>query len=55
MKRLVVDLDGPLTVIVPGGDYACEQPNRLAVQKLKDYKARGFPDRDCHGSQHAYP
>lgn len=41
MKRLVVDLDGTLTVDddIP---YKDKQPNHLLVERLRAYKADGF-------------
>jgi capsule biosynthesis phosphatase len=42
MKRLIVDLDGTITMGAEGQDYHLAAPNEPLVQKLRDYKAMGF-------------
>lgn len=42
MKRLVVDLDGTLTVDEPGVAYEDKSPNMELVAKLRQYKEQGF-------------
>jgi capsule biosynthesis phosphatase len=42
MKRLVVDLDGTLTVDADGEPYATKQPNRAMIERLREYRADGF-------------
>lgn len=42
MKRLVIDLDGTLTVDAPGEPYADRQPVLPVIEKLREYKAEGF-------------
>ena len=42
MKRLVVDLDGTLTLGVEGQDYALAKPNLPLIERLREYKAKGF-------------
>ena len=42
MKRLVVDLDGTLTLDDPEVAYADKVPNLALIEKLKDYRAQGF-------------
>jgi len=42
MKRLVVDLDGTLTLDDPEVAYADKVPNLTLIEKLKDYRAQGF-------------
>lgn len=41
MKRLVVDLDGTLTV-ESDKSYADKEPNLPLVERLREYKARGY-------------
>ncbi|AXQ29913.1 capsular biosynthesis protein [Solimonas sp. K1W22B-7] len=41
MKRLVVDLDGTLTV-ESDKSYADKEPNLPLVARLREYKARGY-------------
>lgn len=41
MKKLIVDLDGTLTVIGTG-DYACVSPNNEVINMLHEYKKNGF-------------
>jgi capsule biosynthesis phosphatase len=42
MKRIVVDLDGTLTIDSPQGDYADRQPDLDLIARLRDYKRAGF-------------
>jgi capsule biosynthesis phosphatase len=42
MKRLVLDLDGTLTIDQDGVGYSDKVPNRAVVAKLREYKAAGF-------------
>ncbi|SDD99052.1 capsule biosynthesis phosphatase [Belnapia rosea] len=42
MKRLVVDLDGTLTIDEPGVPYEAKRPNEALVARLRDYRAAGF-------------
>ena len=42
MKRIIVDLDGTLTVDDPSLPYADRLPNEPLVAKLREYKAAGF-------------
>ena len=42
MKRLVIDLDGTLTLDEPGVAYADKRPNAAVVAKLWDYHRAGF-------------
>lgn len=42
MKRLIVDLDGTLTLEGDGQSYEGKQPNLPLVQRLREYKADGF-------------
>lgn len=42
MKRLVIDLDGTLTIDDPQLDYPSKRPNLAVVEKLREYKAQGF-------------
>jgi capsule biosynthesis phosphatase len=42
MRRLVVDLDGTLTIDAPGVPYADKAPNLAMIAKLREYKAEGF-------------
>jgi len=42
MKRLVFDLDGVLTIDDSSRSYADREPNLPVIDKLRDYRARGF-------------
>jgi capsule biosynthesis phosphatase len=42
LRRLVVDLDGTLTIDEPGVSYADKRPNPGVVERLREYKAQGF-------------
>ncbi|CAN5208983.1 HAD-IIIC family phosphatase [soil metagenome] len=42
MKRLVMDLDGTLTIEAPNTGYADKAPNLAVIQKLREYHAQGF-------------
>lgn len=42
MKRLIVDLDGTLTLGGDGQNYACKEPNLPLIAKLRAYQADGF-------------
>ena len=42
MKRLVIDLDGTLTLDEPGVAYESKQPNHAVVAKLREYHRAGF-------------
>ena len=42
MKRLIVDLDGTLTLGGDGQSYADKEPNLPLIQRLRAYKADGF-------------
>ncbi len=42
MRRLVVDLDGTLTIDAPGVAYADKAPNLAMIARLREYKAEGF-------------
>jgi len=42
MKKLVIDLDGTLTIDDPSVGYEDKLPNRELVAKLADYKRDGF-------------
>jgi capsule biosynthesis phosphatase len=42
MKRLVIDLDGTLTVDSPGVPYPDKPPRPEVIAKLREYKAAGF-------------
>ena len=42
MRRLVIDLDGTLTVDADGISYPEKSPNRTIIDKLKEYKRDGF-------------
>ena len=42
MRRLVIDLDGTLTVDADGISYAEKSPNKTIIEKLKEYKRDGF-------------
>ncbi len=41
MKKLVIDLDGTLTIDAPG-PYEQKQPNLAVIDKLREYQQRGF-------------
>ena len=42
MKRLIVDLDGTLTIDTAGIPYAEKTPNIPVIEKINCYKAEGF-------------
>ncbi len=42
MKRLVIDLDGTLTIHAEGVPYDAKEPNLPAIAKLREYQAAGF-------------
>ncbi|MBP0444259.1 capsular biosynthesis protein [Roseomonas sp. SSH11] len=42
MQRLVLDLDGTITLEDPGVPYAEKQPNLEVVEQIRRYKAQGF-------------
>jgi capsule biosynthesis phosphatase len=42
MKRLVLDLDGTLTIQSDGESYAEKRPNLAVIEKVREYKAAGF-------------
>lgn len=42
MKRLVMDLDGTLTIDEPNIDYSEKRPNLAVVATLREYRAKGF-------------
>jgi len=42
MKRLVIDLDGTLTVDDPNKSYAQKAPNPDVVARLREYHGAGF-------------
>jgi capsule biosynthesis phosphatase len=42
MKRLVLDLDGTLTVDAEGVSYEDKEPNLAVIEKVREYKAAGF-------------
>jgi capsule biosynthesis phosphatase len=42
MKRLVIDIDGTLTIDDPNVDYEDKIPNIEVLAKLRHYKAAGF-------------
>ncbi|WP_454915512.1 hypothetical protein [Xanthobacter sediminis] len=42
MKRLVIDIDGTLTIDDPTLDYRNKLPNISLISKLREYKERGF-------------
>lgn len=42
MKRLVMDLDGTLTIEDPATPYADKAPNLRVIEKLREYHAQGF-------------
>jgi capsule biosynthesis phosphatase len=41
-KRLVMDLDGTLTIDDPEHGYDQKEPNRAVLRRLREYKAAGF-------------
>ena len=42
MKRLIFDLDGTLTVDDPDVPYRDKEPNVAVVERLREYRERGF-------------
>ena len=42
MKRLVMDLDGTLTIDDPAMPYPDKAPNLPVIEQLRAYKAQGF-------------
>ncbi len=42
MKRLVIDLDGTLTLDTQGESYADQPPNLAVIAQLRRYRADGF-------------
>lgn len=42
MKRLIMDLDGTLTIDAPELSYAEKQPNLDIIKQLRNYKEMGF-------------
>ncbi len=42
MKRLVVDLDGTITIDDAGRPYWAKEPNLELIARLRDYAADGF-------------
>ena len=42
MKRLVLDLDGTITIEEPDVGYADKRPNLEVIAKIKQYKSLGF-------------
>ncbi|MCR0982007.1 HAD-IIIC family phosphatase [Roseomonas populi] len=42
MQRLVLDLDGTITIEDPGVPYPDKQPNLEVVEQIRRYKAQGF-------------
>jgi len=42
MKRLVMDLDGTITLDDQTRGYADKEPNHAVVEQIRSYKARGF-------------
>lgn len=42
LRRLVIDLDGTLTIDEPGVPYAEKRPNPEVVARLREYHAQGF-------------
>ena len=42
MPTIVIDLDGTLCRSVPGGDYREAEPILPVIERLRDYKAKGF-------------
>lgn len=47
MKRLVVDLDGTLSLDASGVPYPDREPNLPLVERLRAYKAEGFEIAIC--------
>ncbi|MEH6509585.1 HAD hydrolase family protein [Halopseudomonas aestusnigri] len=41
MKKIIIDLDGTLTIDSPGR-YEDKLPNLAVIERLKDYKEKGF-------------
>lgn len=39
--RIVIDLDGTLTIDDPERSYAEKEPNQFVIQKLREYKSKG--------------
>lgn len=42
MKRLVMDLDGTITIDEPGVAYAEKRPNLGVIEQIRHYKSLGF-------------
>lgn len=42
MRRIVVDLDGTLTIDSAGVPYEAKEPNQSLIDRLRAYKADGF-------------
>lgn len=42
MKNLIIDLDDTLTIDEDDKDYANKKPNIAVIEKLKEYKMKGF-------------
>jgi capsule biosynthesis phosphatase len=42
VKRLVLDLDGTLTIDGDGESYALKKPNLAVIEKIRQYKLDGF-------------
>ena len=42
MKNIIMDLDGTLTIDEDDKDYANKKPNIAVIEKLKEYKMKGF-------------
>lgn len=42
MPKIVIDLDGTLTIDDPALPYADRLPNLLVVERLREYRAQGF-------------
>ena len=42
LPTIVIDLDGTLCRSVPGGDYRGAEPILPVIERLRDYKAKGF-------------
>lgn len=42
MKKLIVDLDGTLTIDNKSKEYSEKEPNLQLIQKLSEYKNNGF-------------
>ena len=47
MKRLVIDLDGTLSLNAAGVPYAEREVNTELAQRLREYKAQGFEIAIC--------